>query len=53
MFRSTTFHDFNSLILQGSQTFLSYGQFVQKYQYAPKKLRKKMIEYHYKNYFKM
>lgn len=50
MYKSITFHDFNILIHQGSQTFLSYGQFLEKYPCAPKKLRQKMIAYHYSNY---
>ena len=50
MLRSATFNDFRSLILQGSQTFISYGHFVEKYPNAPKKLRQKMIAYHYSNY---
>lgn len=50
MFRSATFNDFRCLILEGTQTFISYGQFVNKYPYAPKKLKQKMIAYHYSNY---
>lgn len=50
MFKSSTFNDFSSLIHQGTQTFISYGQFLKKYPHAPKKLRQKMIAYHYSNY---
>ena len=49
MKKNFTFNDFSLLMLKGTQTFKSYGEFIYQCPNSTKSLRKKMIFYHYKN----
>ena len=48
--KSSSFNDFNILLLKGSQKFLSYGQFFYKNNFKPltRNKRQKVIRNYYK-----